>query len=196
MEGGVAIVPVHGLLTHGRAFGWSDETSYDSIRRSLAAAVADTAVRAVVLHINSPGGDVAGCFDLADAIYDMRGEKPIWAILDERAYSAAYALASSADRIIVPRTGGTGSIGVLAMHADLSGALDMAGVKITAIKFGARKDDGSPTRPLRGPALERAQADVDNLGELFVNLVGRGTETSPATRCAAWKPACSLVKPA
>ena len=89
------------------------------------------------------------------------------------AYSAAYALASAADHVTVPRTGGTGSIGVVQLHADISGMLDQAGIKITTITFGARKADGSPTAPLKGAALERMQASVDALGELFVSTVAR-----------------------
>ncbi len=170
---GVGVIPIHGVLTHGAGWFWNDETSYGDIRRQLAHALGNPEVRAIALHINSPGGDVAGCFDLADAIFAMRGTKPIWAILDENAYSAGYALASAADRIIVPRTGGTGSIGVVQLHTDISGALDQAGIRITTITYGERKADGSSLEPLKGKALEGMQANVDKLGALFVRTVAR-----------------------
>jgi signal peptide peptidase SppA len=170
---GVAVVPVFGILTHGQAWGWSDETSYDSIRRGMAHAVQNSDVRAIALHINSPGGDCAGCFDLADAIYAMRGAKPIWAILDENACSAAYAVASAADMVTVPRTGLIGSIGIIVLHTDFSGMLDQAGVKITTITFGAQKADGLPTAPLSPGARKRVQAQIDALGEMFVAQVAR-----------------------
>jgi signal peptide peptidase SppA len=170
---GVAIVPVQGILVHGCTWwGWN-ETDYASIGDKMLAAMEDSEVRAIALHINSPGGEVAGCFDLAEMIYAMRGEKPIWAILDENAFSAAYALACCADRIIVPRTGGTGSIGVISMHVDITAALEKFGIKVTTIQFGDRKSDSQPTTPLSDAARERFQSDVDLMGEMFVDLVAR-----------------------
>jgi ClpP class serine protease len=74
----------------------------------------------------------------------------MWAILNECAFSGAYAIASAADRITVPRTGGTGSIGVVWMHCDFSGALNDAGIKVTFVKRGARKIDGAPEIPALG----------------------------------------------
>lgn len=169
----IAVIPICGVLLHGEGYYWGDCTSYNAIARCLIAALADPEVKAIALYINSPGGEVAGCFDLADAIYAMRGEKPIWAILDEYAFSAAYALASAADRIVVPRTGGTGSIGVITMHVDITKMLDQFGVKVTTIQFGDRKSDSYPTTPLSDGARERLQADIDVLGEMFVALVAR-----------------------
>ncbi|MES2035105.1 MAG: S49 family peptidase, partial [Pseudomonadota bacterium] len=117
----------------------------------------------------------AGCFDLVDDIYSARGRKPISAILDENAFSAAYAIASAADpgRIYVPRTGGTGSIGVICMHVDWSQALDKAGLRVTFIHYGSRKADGHPEIPLSAEALAAFQADIDAMGELFVETVAR-----------------------
>lgn len=173
---GVAVIYVHGILVHemswlGAFFG--DETTYAQLASAIVAAMNDDEAKAVVLHVNSPGGEVAGCFDLVDGIYGLRGIKPIWAILDEEAYSAAYAIASAADKIIVPRTGGTGSIGVIAMHVDITGALEQWGVKVSTIQFGARKSDGYPTTPLSDEARTRKQADIDMTGELFVETVAR-----------------------
>ena len=170
---GVAIIPVKGILVHGCTWwGWN-ETDYASIGEKMIEAVQDDQVHAIAMHIDSPGGEVAGCFDLADMIFALRGKKPIWAIVDESAYSAAYALASSADRIIVPRTGGTGSIGVIAMHVDITAALEKFGIKVTTIQYGARKSDSYPTTPLSDAARERFQADIDKMGEMFVDLVAR-----------------------
>jgi signal peptide peptidase SppA len=170
---GVAIIPIKGILVHGCTWcGWN-ETDYASICEKMIEAVEDDEVRGIAMHIGSPGGEVAGCFDLADTIFSLRGEKPIWAIVDESAYSAAYALASCADRIIVPRTGGTGSIGVISMHVDITAALEKFGIKVTTIQYGARKSDSYPTTPLSDAARERFQADIDKMGEMFVDLVAR-----------------------
>lgn len=180
---GVAIIPVTGTLVQklGTLRPYSGMTGYDGLRANLSMALADDAVRAVVLDIDSPGGEVAGCFDLADSIYKARGSKPIWSILTESAYSAAYALASACDRIVVPRTGGTGSVGVICMHVDMSKALGAAGVNVTLIHYGDRKADGADSKPLSEEALARYQSDVDAMGELFVKTVARNRGLSVKT---------------
>ncbi|KMN32078.1 serine peptidase [Chromobacterium sp. LK1] len=172
---GVAVIPVSGTLVQklGTMSPFSGMTGYDGIRANLSLALADDSVHGIVFDIDSPGGEVAGCFDLADAIYAARGEKPIWSILTENAYSAAYALASATDRIIVPRTGGTGSVGVICMHVDMSKALGSAGVNVTIIHYGDKKANGSDVRPLSSEALADIQSDVDEMGELFVETVAR-----------------------
>jgi capsid assembly protease len=174
---GVAVIPIEGTLVHrlGSLHPYSGMTGYAGIRSLFAVAWDDPAVRAIVLDIDSPGGEVAGCFDLADAIYAARetGEKPIWAILNEGAYSAAYAIASAATHVTVPRTGGTGSVGVIALHCDVSKALSAAGITVTLITYGARKADGADVAPLSKEALERFQADVNAMGDLFVATVAR-----------------------
>jgi signal peptide peptidase SppA len=180
---GIAIIPVTGTLVQklGTLRPYSGMTGYDGLRANLSMALADDAVRAVVLDIDSPGGEVAGCFDLADSIYKARGSKPIWSILTESAYSAAYALASACDRIVVPRTGGTGSVGVICMHVDMSKALGAAGVNVTLIHYGDRKADGADSKPLSDEALSRYQSDVDAMGELFVKTVARNRGLSVKT---------------
>jgi ClpP class serine protease len=126
-----------------------------------------------MFDIDSPGGEVSGCFDLTDTIYAARGIKPMWAILNDGAYSAAYAIASACDHITVPRTGGTGSVGVICMHVDMSRALEKAGIAVTLIQYGDRKADGNETQSLSDPALARFQADVDAMGKIFVDTVAR-----------------------
>jgi signal peptide peptidase SppA len=172
---GVALIQVTGTLVQklGTLRPYSGMTGYDGIRLNLLAALDDPEVKAIVLLIDSPGGEVAGCFDLADMVFRMRGEKPLWAILDESAYSAAYALASACDRITVPRTGGTGSVGVIGMHCDMSQALGKAGMTVTMIRYGEQKAEGNEYEPLTKGALGRMQADIDTMGELFIETVAR-----------------------
>jgi signal peptide peptidase SppA len=183
MAGPVAVIEVQGTLVQrlGSLRPFSGMTGYDGIRQNLFAALDDPNVEAIVLDIDSPGGEVAGCFDLVDTIYAARGRKPIWSILNESAYSAAYAIASAADRIVVPRTGGVGSIGVITAHVDLSQALSASGVKVTFITFGDFKADGHAELPLSEEALARFQADIDMMGELFVETVARNRNISAAT---------------
>ena len=177
---GVAIIEVYGTLVQklGSLRPWSGMTGYDGIRQNFLMALSDPDVKAIMLDIDSPGGEVAGCFDLVDAIYRARGKKPIWSILNECAYSAAYAIASAADRITVPRTGGVGSIGVIWMHMDWSKALTGAGFKVTFITYGESKSDGHPEIPLSPEALARFQGDIDMMGELFVTTVARNRNIS------------------
>lgn len=172
---GVAVVPVCGTLVHKSTSlrPYSGMLGYNAIRHNLAMALNDDSARAVVLDCNSPGGEVSGCFDLVDAIYAARGDKPITAICDDMAYSACYAIASACDSIILPRTGGVGSIGVISMHAEYSKALKGAGVEVRIFQYGDRKADGNPYNPLSKEAAERFQADIDELGELFVETVAR-----------------------
>ena len=177
---GVAIIEVYGTLVQklGSLRPWSGMTGYDGIRQNFLMALSDPDVKAIMLDIDSPGGEVAGCFDLVDAIYRARGKKPIWSILNECAYSAAYAIASAADRITVPRTGGVGSVGVIWMHMDWSKALTGAGFKVTFITYGESKADGHPEIPLSPEALARFQGDIDTMGELFVTTVARNRNIS------------------
>ena len=172
---GIAVVPVCGTLIHrGNSLRpYSGMLGYNAIAQNFLTALHDDNVLAVVLDCNSPGGEVAGCFDLVDLIFNSRGDKPIVAVLDDMAYSAAYAIASACDQVVVPRTGGTGSVGVVAMHVDKSKAINGAGLEVTIFQYGARKADGNEYMPLSNEARERFQADIDSLGELFVDTVAR-----------------------
>jgi signal peptide peptidase SppA len=172
---GVAVIPVRGTLVQRNGLDpESGMTGYDGIARKLADAAEDPMIRAIVLQIDSPGGEVAGCFDLADQVHAARAEKPVWAILDENAASAAYALASQADRVTIPRTGAAGSIGVVCMHADFSRLLDTEGVTLTLIHAGAHKVDGNPYEPLPDAVRAEWQAELDETHRLFAELVSRG----------------------
>lgn len=183
MVGPVAIIEVQGTLVQklGSLRPYSGLTGYDGIRQNLFAAMNDPNVEAIAFDIDSPGGECAGCFDLSDTIYGLRGQKPMWSLLNENAFSAAYALASATDRIIVPRTGGVGSIGVITAHCDISAALTGAGVKVTFITYGEFKADGHPEIPLSDEARERFQADIDTMGNLFCDTVARNRNISAAT---------------
>ncbi|MDH0996384.1 S49 family peptidase [Klebsiella pneumoniae] len=168
---GIAVIPISGTLVQklGSLRPYSGMTGYDGIRQAFLTAMEDQDVSGICLDIDSPGGEVAGCFDLVDVIYSSRGKKPIHAILTESAYSAA----SAADHISVPRTGGVGSIGVITMHLDWTQRIKDDGLKVTIITFGSRKAEGSPLRELSEEAFNAIQQDINAMGELFVNTVAR-----------------------
>lgn len=186
MLNGVAVIEVSGVLVHrGAWIGQSSgQTSYEGIAAQLVAAVSDPSVHGIALEIDSFGGEVAGVFDLADVVRAARAAKPVWAFVAEHAFSAGYALASQADRIILPRTGAVGSIGVVVMHADLSGQLSDAGVTVTLIHSGAHKVDGNPYAPLLDPVRARIQGEIDSIRSLFAQTVAAGRGRSLTAEAA------------
>lgn len=175
----VAVIPIRGTLVHklGTLRPYSGMTGYDGIRMNLGLAQSDTEVKAIALDEDSCGGEVSGLFDLVDDIFAMSarqgGKKPIWAILDDRAYSAGYAIASAADRIIVPQAGGVGSIGTIVIHSEFSEALKKEGIAVTIIRSDELKAEGNPYEQLSAEARDRIQAEIDDLNDLFVRTVAR-----------------------
>jgi signal peptide peptidase SppA len=194
-DAGIAVVPVMGpLFARG---DWLTElfgaSVYGELGDTIESALADPSVRGAVLEIDSPGGEVAGMFDLADRLASLRrtAGKPMWAVASDSATSAAYAIASAAERIYVTRTGEVGSIGIVAAHVDQSGADAKAGLSWTFIHAGAHKIEGNPHQPLSDPARAAIQADVDALYGELVDLVARNRKLSPdavrATEAAIYR---------
>ncbi|NHN83658.1 S49 family peptidase [Acetobacter musti] len=179
-EDGIAVIGIKGLLLAGQGgWGYPYVTFYGDVQARLEEALNDASMKAIVLYIDSPGGMVSGLYDLADRIFDARNIKPITAVLADEAYSAAYAIASSAEKITVPRTGGTGSIGVLMLHTDFSRMLDQAGINVTVFRYGEHKAELLEVEPLTDGARDRAQETIDRLGEMFVDLVARNRGLDP-----------------
>lgn len=172
---GIAVIPVLGTLVR-RTIGLEAQsglTSYVSLEDQLDAALNDASIKGILLDIDSPGGESGGVFDLADKIYAARAVKPIWASVNEDAFSAAYAIAAAAEQIYIPRTGGVGSIGVIAMHLDESKAEEEAGLTYTAVFAGARKNDMSPHEPLSDPARAQLQAEVKRVYKILTGSIAR-----------------------
>lgn len=168
--GDVAIVPIMGVLT--QRGGWFG-TSVETVRQSFRSAMADGS-RAVVLEIDSPGGEVFGIEELATEIREARGGKPVVAVSNALAASAAYYLAAQADELFVTPSGEVGSIGVYGMHMDWSGALDQMGIAITFISAGDGKVEGNMFQPLTEDAKADMQEDVDRYYKMFVDSVKKG----------------------
>lgn len=174
VKDGILQVPVKGVLLHDFPYTfYGMATGYEYIEAAIARGVADDNVDGIALVIDSPGGMVSGNFDLVDRIYESRSEKPIRAFATEHAYSAAYSIASAADSITVPRTGGVGSIGVVTMHIDASRMMEAEGIKITYIHAGKHKVDGNPYEPLSDEAKDRIQSRIDGTYDIFVATVAR-----------------------
>ena len=182
-EGGIGHLPVLGPLV--QRGDWLTEMfgimSYDDIAAAAEAAFTDPGTRAVLMEIDSPGGEVAGLFDLVDRLATLKAGtgKPLWAIAREQALSAAYLVGAVADRLFVTQTGEVGSIGVIAVHMDQSAQDRAEGRKYTLIHAGAKKGDGNPHLPLSPEALADIQADVDDLYARLVARVARARGVPP-----------------
>jgi len=173
---GVAIIPIQGTLMKKTSglMALSGCTSYETLGQQIEQCLSSPQVKGVLLDIDSPGGEVSGLFDLADAFFNARTSgKPIYAVSNDSAFSAAYALASCADRIFLTRTAGVGSIGVFCCHVDQSEQDAMVGEKFTYVQAGAKKTNGNPHEPLSASALADLQAEVDREYQMFVELVAR-----------------------
>lgn len=172
---GVAVIPVEGSLVHKGAWLESDsgETSYQGIQTQVQAARRDPAVKGVVLEVDSYGGEVSGAFETSDMIAALSAEKPTMAILTDSAYSAGYLLASAARQVVVPEQGGTGSIGVIALHVDMSGKMEQQGLKVTVLSAGAHKADGGPFGPLPDHVAAEYLADMEIARQTFAGRVAK-----------------------
>lgn len=178
-SGGIAIIPITGLLINRCNFGCSWVTGYNFVRSQVNAAAEDPDVKLIVFDCHSGGGEAAGCFELCNEIRASRDRKPSLAVVDSASYSACYAIASSASRVSVIPSGGVGSIGVVAMHVDFSKVLDNFGIKVTFIHSGEHKVDGNPYEPLPEPVRKSIQARVDTTRQEFVNLVATNRGLDP-----------------
>ncbi len=165
--------------------------SYAAVRDFFDELLNDDAVTSIILRLDTPGGMASGCFDLVDHIFEARGRKPMYALVDDHAYSAGFALASACDEIWVSRTGGVGSVGVVRFHHDWSGNNAQIGLKVTPLFAGARKVDFNPNFPLSEEAHAEAMADLEDMYTLFVDTVARNlgmqAEAVRATEAACYR---------
>lgn len=173
---GVAIIPVQGSLAQ-RVSGlrpYSGMVGYNQIVALAGMAMADVGVRAILLDVDSPGGEVPGCFDAARKLASFskrNGGKPIVGAANEQACSAGYALLSACDEIYMPETGITGSIGVWTLLVDLTRALDKDGIEVTMVRAGERKARGGPYERADKATMTKLQNWVEATREQFAALV-------------------------
>jgi signal peptide peptidase SppA len=181
-DAGVAVIEVSGSLVN-RASGMDAQsglTSYEQLGNEILDAATDPQVRGILLRLDSYGGEANGAWDVASLIEEAARLKPVWASVDDWALSAGYLLASATDRIWVTRTGGVGSVGIIAMHLDQSGWDAANGLRYTTIFAGARKNDFNPHEPLSDGARSVLVAEVDRLYGMFVDTVARRRGLSAA----------------
>ena len=177
VKNGVLQIPVMGVLLNrfSYQFGrWA--TGYAYIEKALQRGMADGNVKAIAFVCDSPGGEVAGCFELVDKIYEARGEKPFRAFAADHSYSACYAIASAADSITVTRSGGVGSIGVVTAHVSYSKMLENAGIEVTFIFAGEHKVDGNSYEKLPEAVKSRIQERINRIYGEFTSTVARNRD--------------------
>lgn len=182
--GNVAVIPLYGvIMPRATLFSeFSGGCSLESFQQAFQAAMADATISSILLPFDSPGGSVDLVTEIAAMIRDARGNgKPIVAIANTMAASAAYCLAAQADELIVTPSGEVGSIGCIAIHFDYSRLYDMAGVTPTMITFGQHKADGYPYAPLSADAEQALQDSVDAFGLMFESDVAKGRGVSQQT---------------
>lgn len=176
---GVAIIPIEGPLMRKASMlsAVSGATSYAELRKDFQRAIDDPSVNAILFDINSPGGEVDGCGELANAIFAARGKKRIVAYVGGIGASAAYWLASSADEIVCAETATLGSIGVRTSLFDDSVRDTKEGVKEVEIISSA--SPGKRGTPVDDEVIARAQVHVDQLADVFISTVARHRGVSP-----------------
>jgi ClpP class serine protease len=183
IEEDVATLTIEGPL-YQRAVsmcGFALADGYDAIEARASAAFADSKAGAVLMAIDSPGGDAAGVMELADRLASMSADsgKALIAYASESAASAAYWLASSASSIVVPRTGEVGSIGAICVAMNKRGAMDAMGLRAIVAAFPAGKSAGwdAALAPPDGAAaavgIARMQARAEELARLFAGDVAQ-----------------------
>lgn len=172
---GVAVVRIEGPLSH-RAGGWCD--SYDEIRARCSAAFAARPA-SVMLVLDTPGGEVSGCFELVRDLRAMSATAsiPLYSYADGMAASAGYALATAGARIFGPATAIVGSIGVISGLFDMTKALESYGMRVELVTSGKRKADGHPANPIQPDAVAALQGMVDTLAGMFFGVVSEGRPT-------------------
>ncbi len=189
---GIAVIGIAGSLVR-RNIGVDAQSGLMScldIAQNLEMAANDPSVSGILLDIDSPGGEAGGVFELAQRIREINVIKPVWALACDSAFSAAYAIACAASRVLVTQTSGLGSIGVIAMHVDQTARDAQQGYRFTAVTAGEFKGDLSPHEALNKGANTRLQAEVDRLYGLFVDHVASMRAMAPqavrATQAACY----------
>jgi signal peptide peptidase SppA len=167
---GVAVIPVAGpLFRHANLMtDISGATSYSTLRKDLQVALDDPSVRAIMLDIDSPGGELNGVSELASAVYDARGKKPIKAYVGGMGASAAYWIASAADEVIAADTAMLGSIGVVYAQMREDPETKARTVEIVSSQSPHKRMDITDDAD-----RARLQARIDALADVFIDAVAR-----------------------
>lgn len=175
----IALIDVSGGITSttgSSLLGGRKDNPVSLLLEQLDLAQSDDNVKAVVLRINSPGGGVVASELMHDELSWFREKtgKPVIAALMDVAASGGYYIACACDEIHAQNSTITGSIGVIMQMVDVSGTMQMIGVRSDAITSGAMKDAGSPLREMKPEEREIFQSIVNQMYDRFVKVVADG----------------------
>ncbi|MFM0100307.1 S49 family peptidase [Paraburkholderia nemoris] len=183
-NGVIVVLPLYGIVmqrasARDAAFG---VLGLDRFAQAFRAALTDDSVGGILLDIDSPGGSVNGIAEFAEQVYLGRRRKPIMAVANSLAASAAYWIGSATSEFYVTPGGEVGSIGVHCVHEDWSKALNKAGVHTTLISAGRYKTEQSALAPLGHAAKAHIQSRIDAHYAAFTRDVAkhRGVDISDA----------------
>lgn len=179
-SGAVQIIPLYGIIAQrmGLMTETSGGTSTEAFSKQFRAALNDPQIGAILIDVDSPGGAVTGVDELSSEIHAARGAKPVVAIANSLAASAAYWIATAADEMVMTPTAEVGSIGVLAAHEDDSAFYERQGIKTTLVSAGKYKTEANPYEPLSDDARAYLQERVNDYYDLFVKAVARNRGVS------------------
>ncbi|BAL77041.1 S49 family peptidase [Bradyrhizobium cosmicum] len=175
----IALIGVHGGLTpRGSWYG----SSLSGIAASAMRAADDADVSGIIADFDSPGGTVSGTAEAAAAFAYAASKKPVVAVVNTLAASAAYWIASQASELVISPSGDVGSIGAMIMHQDISGYLDQIGLKMTIIRSeqSPMKNEAHPFAPLSDDAKAFLQGRANSAGADFIRAVAAGRKVSQA----------------
>lgn len=177
---GVAVIPVHGILINRFNWCWGFVTGYDFIRKQKNLALADEDVKLIVYDHDTPGGEAAGCDELAREIYSDRDTKPSLALVNSLSASGGFWLAAPANKIVCAPSGSIGSIGVYIQLMRVKKMMAEYGIEVEYVKNGKFKTSGSPYEDLSDDDRAYLQAMVDERAVEFHRAVAefRGIEES------------------
>jgi protease-4 len=178
----ILMVNVSGIIGDGKEPGLfdRDDNLLVRIKEELTLAAQDEHIKALVVRINSPGGTVTA----SDVIYHelvsfkQRRKIPIVAVIMDVGASGGYYIAAGADKIVAHPTSVTGSVGVIMLRVSAEGLLQKIGVDASAIKSGAKKDIGSPFRPMTEEERAIFQGMINSFFSRFVEVVAKGRSLS------------------
>lgn len=177
----IAIIPIYGTITilgsSESFFSQTGATSSEVITAFIKKANDDPQIKAIILEINSPGGEVIASEEIARAVKES--QKPVVAWIRDVGASGAYWVASASDIIVADRLSITGSIGVLASYLEFSGLFEKYGITYQELTAGELKDVGSPFKKLQEKEKEILQKKLDLIQDVFVFEVAQNRNLPP-----------------
>jgi len=178
----IAVIPLTGVIS-----GVSNPLLYgqvitpDLVREQLKKVEEDAAVKAIILRVESPGGEVAPCQEILEEIEKAKGSRPVVVSMGSMAASGGYYISCEADKIVALPGTLTGSIGVIAQIPSIKGLFDKLGIEMQTFTGGEHKDMYSGYRNLTVEEQEMMQSLVNEYYDQFVETVAQGRGMSTET---------------